>query len=481
MKISNQLGWRVGCAAAACVALAGCTRADSDDTGNAGDNRVTFAVDMREPADAGWFDPATERVGIRGGTPPLSWGETIEGADPDGDLVFEVAITFDSLETSLVAFKFKVEGVDNPNDGWESGGNRSVDVATIRRVDRRFDKDRAPIPRTLTGNVEHHAGFADTTSGLAVRDLLVYLPPGYETSGDRYPVLYMHDGVNVFDASEVGGEWRMDEQAEEMIADGRMRPAIIVGVGNTPDRTNEYTPTASETILTLSRPTPGRGLDGTYVAANEFSLTVQTRGDSVFVRPADRDEDLYAPPSADGGFAVSGTGYTLFFETDRSGRTTGVTARQRPEGGWGDRYGRFLVEQVKPFIDRTYRTLPDRDHTSLGGSSLGGLITMYLGLEYADVFSGLLVVSPSVWWDDRYLLRRVRSESTDPELKIWLDMGGDEGRRMVDDARSLARALGEKQWAETDVRFVEVDAAGHSEQAWAARADDMLLFLYGTR
>ena len=481
MKIFNQLGWRAGGSAAACLVLLGCAGKSSDRMPHDGDNVVTFAVDMREPADSGWFDPSTERVGVRGGTPPLSWGQTVEAADPDGDLVFEATIHFDSLEASLVAFKFKVEGIDNPNDGWENGGNRSVDVATTSRVVRRFDRDRAPIPRTLTGTIEHHADFVDSTSGLATRDLFVYLPPGYKSSDEHYPVLYMHDGVNVFDASEVGSEWRMDEHAESLIGAGEMRPAIIVGVGNTPDRMHEYTPTVTENVLALKRVSPGTGIDGTYEAADEFSLSVHSRMDSVFVRPIDRDEDLYATPTDDGGYRVFGTGYTLYFDTDHSGRITGVTARQRPEGGWGDRYGRFLVDQVKPFVDQTYRTHPAREHTFLGGSSLGGLISMYLGLEHKDTFSGVLVVSPSVWWDDRFILRRVEAQGEDPQLRIWLDMGGDEGQRMVEDARSLARLLNAKGWQQSEIRFVEVDGAGHSEQAWAARADDMLLYLFGPR
>ena len=81
-------------------------------------------------------------------------------------------------------------------------------------------------------------------------------------------------------------------------------------------------------------------------------------------------------------------------------------------GGEGHNYGRLLVEELKPLIDHTYRTLDGPQNTGLGGSSLGGLISLYLGFEYPEIFGKLAVMSPSIWWDHRSLLNYI--EQADP-------------------------------------------------------------------
>ena len=82
---------------------------------------------------------------------------------------------------------------------------------------------------------------------------------------------------------------------------------------------------------------------------------------------------------------------------------------RRLGGGQADAYGRMLVEELKPFIDAQYRTLQGAEYCGMGGSSLGGLVTLYLGLRYPTVFSRLAVMSPSVWWRNRAILRTVAS------------------------------------------------------------------------
>ena len=86
------------------------------------------------------------------------------------------------------------------------------------------------------------------------------------------------------------------------------------------------------------------------------------------------------------------------------------------------------MEELKPFIDRTYRTRTDPASTGLGGSSLGGLVTLHLGLQRPDVFGALAVMSPSVWWDRRVILSSVRAARPKPDLRVWVDMGTAEGR-----------------------------------------------------
>ncbi len=244
------------------------------------------------------------------------------------------------------------------------------------------------------------------------RDVVVWLPPGYGDEGShgavvakrRYPVLYMHDGQNLFDpdtAFQKGEHWRIGETATALLDAGRIEPLIIVGIHNTgTTRLHEYTPTADA----------------------------------------------------------------------------------RLGGGLADDYGRLIVEELKPLIDRTYRTLPEASNTGLGGSSLGGLVTLHLGYTHPKVFTRLAVLSPSVWWDQRAVLRTVRSTRAKPPLKIWVDMGTAEGRRGLDDARLLKAALVGAGFVEgRDLRYAEYEGATHSEGAWASRVAPMLEWLFPPR
>ena len=254
-----------------------------------------------------------------------------------------------------------------------------------------------PPNATLHRHEQFHSAFLPDD-----RDLLVWLPPGYAAEPDRhYPVLYMHDGQNLFDpetAFQPGEHWRVGETAAELIAAGSLAPLIIVGIYNTgEERIHEYTPTADA----------------------------------------------------------------------------------RLGGGLAAAYGRLIVEEVKPLIDRTYRTLPDAAHTGLGGSSLGGLVTLHLGFTHPGVFSRLAVLSPSVWWDRRAILKTVRQARPKPALRLWVDMGTAEGRRGLDDARLLKAALVGAGYAEgVDLHYAEFEGATHSETAWAARVGPMLKWLF---
>lgn len=258
------------------------------------------------------------------------------------------------------------------------------------------------LDHTLTGNVQHHALESRFSKG--ARELVVYLPPDYNSSPDRrYPVLYLQDGQNLFDAATAfaGNEWGLDELAEELIQKGEIAPLIIVGVYNAgPKRMAEYTP------------------------ARDW----------------------------------------------------------RGRGGRAKTYARLIVEEVKPFIDRQYRTLPDAANTGLGGSSLGGLVTVYLGLEFPEIFGKLIVMSPSVWWANRSILRYVRKLRRKSAQNIWLDIGtceGDNPAACVANAKALRDALIEKGWRSGgDLQFVQDEGAGHDEKAWGYRMRGALQFLF---
>jgi predicted alpha/beta superfamily hydrolase len=148
-------------------------------------------------------------------------------------------------------------------------------------------------------------------------------------------------------------------------------------------------------------------------------------------------------------------------------------------GGKAERYGRLLVEELKPFIDSRYRTKADAANTALGGSSLGGLVTIYLGLRYPLVFGKLAVMSPSVWWDGYRILGEVESFGPHPRARIWLDMGTDEGANAAKGARRLRDALVSKGWrVGADLKYFEAQGARHTESAWAQRVDPILRFLF---
>ena len=280
----------------------------------------------------------------------------------------------------------------------------NADVGQDRHLQRSISL-RMPKP-TLTGNIKQHRAFPSKILGNR-RDVQVYLPPGYRRfSTRRYPVLYLQDGQNVFDAatSFSGVEWGVDETAQRLIRKSSIEPLIIVAIANTGDnRFHEYAPT------------PG---------------VIETKG-------------------------------------KRKKRSRGL-ARQ---------YGQFLIEELKPYIDKKYRTQPGPEFTGLGGSSLGALVTLAIGILFPHAFNRLIVMSPSIWWDDFAIYRLVDLIEKKPPLKIWLDTGTAEPG--WEQARTLRDQLIEKGWhLDIDLTYLEVEGADHSEAAWAARVDPALRFLF---
>ncbi len=164
-------------------------------------------------------------------------------------------------------------------------------------------------------------------------------------------------------------------------------------------------------------------------------------------------------------------------QEDRTDEYTPTSVNGR--GGKGDDLGRMFVEELKPFIDREYRTLPDAANTGLGGVSLGGLIALHIGLRHPKTFGKLAVMSPSAWWDRSVILRTVKSLTAKPAQRIWLDVGTEEGRGMADNAKRLRDALTEKGWAlDSDLYYFEDKGAGHEDGAWAMRTHKILRFLF---
>lgn len=159
----------------------------------------------------------------------------------------------------------------------------------------------------------------------------------------------------------------------------------------------------------------------------------------------------------------------------RADEYTPVEDPRHKNGGHAADYARFLIEELKPAIDARFRTLPDADNTAVGGSSLGGLVSLYLALKHPDVFRYAAVMSPSVWWSDRAILDDVEAFDGPPP-RMWIDIGGREGAQALRDARELRDRVAAKGW--NDFRYYEDQRGDHSERAWARRTRQALEFLF---
>jgi enterochelin esterase-like enzyme len=236
------------------------------------------------------------------------------------------------------------------------------------------------------------------------RDLIVYTPPGYEREPERsYPVLYLHDGQNLFDGETSfikGRTWQVREHTDAATLAGEVEPLVIVGIYNTGDRRlAEYT--------------------------HERSVQMG--------------------------------------------------------GGEAEAYGLMVTRELMPWVAAHYRVREDREGTGIGGSSLGGLVTLYLGLRHPEKFGKLAALSPSVWWNHKSILGYLNERA--PEIwerpRLWLDVGDREGARTLRDTEHLARRLAANGWRQGETMHFERVAGGtHDEASWATRVRPMLKFLF---
>lgn len=144
------------------------------------------------------------------------------------------------------------------------------------------------------------------------------------------------------------------------------------------------------------------------------------------------------------------------------------------------RYGRFVVEEVKPMIDRLYRTRRDAAHTGTAGSSMGGLISLHLAQWYPQVFGRVAALSPSLWWDREFFLRSMKSSDAWLHVcRLWLDMGDAEGvgnTRRTRRLASLCKANGRIE--HRDYEYREIEGGTHDEGSWRVRFPEVLKFLF---
>ncbi len=132
-----------------------------------------------------------------------------------------------------------------------------------------------------------------------------------------------------------------------------------------------------------------------------------------------------------------------------------------------------------PFVNQQYRALPESSQTGIGGSSLGGLVSLYIGLKHPQTFGKIAALSPSVWWNQRVILRLAAAANPHPRPRIWLDIGTREGLKIVPDVEQFRDLLLKKGWRENqDLHYERVEGAEHNEAAWSQRVGPFLQFLY---
>jgi enterochelin esterase-like enzyme len=138
----------------------------------------------------------------------------------------------------------------------------------------------------------------------------------------------------------------------------------------------------------------------------------------------------------------------------------------------------MLLEELLPAVAAKYRVRTDAASVAVGGSSLGGLVSLYLAMKHPDRFGRALVMSPSVWWRNRAVLDDVDAFSGRSHPRMWVDVGLREGEQTLGDARDLVARLRAKGWNDTNLRYFEDKRGDHSEPAWARRIKQALEFLF---
>ena len=264
----------------------------------------------------------------------------------------------------------------------------------------------------VTGTLVRHERFPSRF--VAARNVDVWLPPGYALDRRRrFPVIYMHDGQNLFDpkTSYAGVDWGVDESLTRLVAQGVVREAIVVGVWNTPKRFAEYMPRKA-----VGSSDAG-GLGG--------------------VPPGTKDEII------------------------------------------SDEYLKFLVRELKPFIDSRYRTRRAASDTFVMGSSMGGLISAYAVAEYPRVFGGAGCVSTHWPAAGGAVVEYLGAHLPDPRThKFYFDFGTETLDAQYEPYQKKVDALmlraGYTEGANWVTRKFEGDE--HSERAWRGRVDIPLVF-----
>lgn len=279
-----------------------------------------------------------------------------------------------------------------------------------------------------SGRLQHYLDF--TSKFVDPHDVRVWLPDNYSEK-EKYEVLYMQDGQNLFDSKTTwnGQEWGVDETAAVLMSAQKTKKFIVVAISNIPDqRTREYFP------------------------QKPFESLPQQTQDSLYNMGSDGKKRL-------------------------SGKIN------------SDAYLKFIVEGVKPFIDMQYSVYTDKAHTFIAGSSMGGLISLYAVCEYPEVFGGAACLSthwtgifttennpiPKAFF--QYLRKKLPNPKTH---RFYFDHGDQTLDALYGPYQTDADAIGKKKGYKADHwQSKSFPGKDHSEQSWRERLDQPFLFLLG--
>jgi predicted alpha/beta superfamily hydrolase len=147
--------------------------------------------------------------------------------------------------------------------------------------------------------------------------------------------------------------------------------------------------------------------------------------------------------------------------------------------GLGREYAAFLAETLKPYIDSQFRTLTDRAHTGVGGSSMGGLISIYAGVMYPQVFSKFMIFSPSLWVSQAIYREPLRFHNLSP-TRIYFYAGGKESASMAPSAQRFKEIIEKRGFGANTVHFrLEIDPEGqHNEARWGVEFPKAATWLF---
>jgi predicted alpha/beta superfamily hydrolase len=254
----------------------------------------------------------------------------------------------------------------------------------------------ADKPSTAQANVSLLAEKLAMPGLNRTRQIRIYVPPNYANTDQRYPVLYMHDAQNLFDAStSYAGEWNVDETMNALSKTGKL-DLIVVGIDN---------------------------------------------------GEAKRMTELNPWPNVQFG---------------------------APEG---KEYVEFIVNVVKPLIDKQYRSKPDRANTAIMGSSMGGLISHYAINQYPQVFSKAGIYSPS-YWISAASIDFISSSPSAKDARLYLATGEIEGGSQVPDVQRAYAAILKAGHPSANVGLKIVAGAEHNEKFWRGDFEQAVLWLF---
>lgn len=151
-------------------------------------------------------------------------------------------------------------------------------------------------------------------------------------------------------------------------------------------------------------------------------------------------------------------------------------------GGGAEKFAQFLTQELKPMVDGAYRTLPGAENTAVLGSSMGGLVSLYLGLAHSNTFGLIGALSPSLWFAEKDMIRSWAEQPPQQRpQRLWLDMGDRESQSdldqngvpdTLDNTRQLEQIL--RQQNQPGLIYREIRGGTHSEASWSERIQDVL-------